>query len=70
MHNWDRHTPIEETMRTLDDLVRAGKVHYIRVLQHAGLGHRAGPEHGAALVPWSPLKNGFLSGNWLIWTCI
>ncbi|PTL79737.1 aldo/keto reductase [Vitiosangium sp. GDMCC 1.1324] len=29
MHLWDRHTPIEETMRTLDDLVRAGKVRYI-----------------------------------------
>ncbi|MCW5753197.1 MAG: aldo/keto reductase [Phycisphaeraceae bacterium] len=26
MHFWDRHTPIEETMRALDDLVRAGKV--------------------------------------------
>jgi len=24
LHNWDRNTPIEETMRTLDDLVRAG----------------------------------------------
>jgi aryl-alcohol dehydrogenase-like predicted oxidoreductase len=29
MHAWDRITPIEETMRTLDDLVRAGKVRYI-----------------------------------------
>lgn len=29
MHFWDRHTPIEETMRALDDLVRAGKVRYI-----------------------------------------
>lgn len=29
MHAWDRFTPIEETMRTLDDLVRAGKVRYI-----------------------------------------
>ena len=29
LHNWDRHTPIEETMRTLDDLVRAGKIRYI-----------------------------------------
>ncbi|MEV6849492.1 aldo/keto reductase [Actinoplanes sp. NPDC051411] len=28
-HNWDRHTPLEETMSTLDDLVRAGKVRYI-----------------------------------------
>jgi len=29
MHCWDRTTPIEETMRALDDLVRAGKVRYI-----------------------------------------
>jgi aryl-alcohol dehydrogenase-like predicted oxidoreductase len=29
MHAWDRHTPIEETIRALDDLVRAGKVRYV-----------------------------------------
>ena len=29
MHRWDEHTPIEETMRTLDDLVSSGKVRYI-----------------------------------------
>ena len=29
LHNWDRFTPIEETMRALDDLVTAGKVRYI-----------------------------------------
>ncbi len=29
MHNWDYHTPIEETMRALDDLVTAGKVRYV-----------------------------------------
>ena len=29
MHAMDLHTPIEETMRALDDLVRAGKVRYI-----------------------------------------
>ena len=29
MHCWDRHTPIEETMRVLDDLVTAGKVRYL-----------------------------------------
>ena len=29
MHMVDRSTPIEETLRTLDDLVRAGKVRYI-----------------------------------------
>lgn len=29
LHNWDRFTPIEETMSALDDLVTAGKVRYI-----------------------------------------
>jgi aryl-alcohol dehydrogenase-like predicted oxidoreductase len=29
MHAWDRFTPIDETLRALDDLVRAGKVRYI-----------------------------------------
>lgn len=29
MHRWDWRTPIEQTMRTLDDLVSAGKVRYI-----------------------------------------
>ncbi|HEU5015776.1 MAG TPA: aldo/keto reductase [Roseiflexaceae bacterium] len=29
MHRWDENTPIEETLRALDDLVRAGKVRYI-----------------------------------------
>lgn len=29
MHWWDKFTPIEETMRALDDLVASGKVRYI-----------------------------------------
>ncbi len=29
MHRWDENTPIEETMRTLNDLVTSGKVRYI-----------------------------------------
>jgi aryl-alcohol dehydrogenase-like predicted oxidoreductase len=29
MHAWDHHTPVDETMRVLDDLVRGGKVRYI-----------------------------------------
>jgi aryl-alcohol dehydrogenase-like predicted oxidoreductase len=31
MHFWDPHTPIDETMRALDDLVRSGKVRYLGV---------------------------------------
>jgi aryl-alcohol dehydrogenase-like predicted oxidoreductase len=31
LHAWDFMSPIEEVMRSLDDLVRSGKVHYIGV---------------------------------------
>jgi aryl-alcohol dehydrogenase-like predicted oxidoreductase len=31
VHIWDRRTPIEETMRALDDAVRAGKILYVGI---------------------------------------
>jgi aryl-alcohol dehydrogenase-like predicted oxidoreductase len=31
VHIWDRHTPIDETMRALDDAVTAGKMLYVGV---------------------------------------
>lgn len=31
VHMWDRATPLEETMRALDDAVRAGKVLYVGI---------------------------------------
>ncbi len=31
VHMWDRHTPVDETMRALDDQVRAGKILYIGI---------------------------------------
>ena len=98
LHNWDRNTPIEETMRTLDDLVRAGKIRYLgfsntpawvtaqaqtvamlkgwtplialqveySLLARTVEGELAplARDQGMALVPWSPLKNGFLSGKY------
>jgi aryl-alcohol dehydrogenase-like predicted oxidoreductase len=98
MHNWDRHTPIEETLRALDDLVRSGKIRYIgfsntpawvtaqaqttallkgwtplialqveySLLARTVEGELAplARDQGMALVPWSPLKNGFLSGKY------
>lgn len=98
LHNWDRHTPIEETLRTLDDLVRAGKIRYIGFsntpawvtaqaqtmallrgwtplialqVEYSLLARTVEGElvplaldQGMALVPWSPLKNGFLSGKY------
>jgi len=30
-HRYDKRTPLEETLRAFDDLIRAGKVHYIGV---------------------------------------
>jgi aryl-alcohol dehydrogenase-like predicted oxidoreductase len=36
LHSWDPVTPIEETMRTLDDMVRAGKVRYIGLSNFTG----------------------------------
>jgi aryl-alcohol dehydrogenase-like predicted oxidoreductase len=98
LHNWDRHTPIEETMRTLDDLVRAGKIRYIGFsntpawvtaqaqttavlrgwtplialqVEYSLLARTVESElaplaqqQGMALVPWGPLKSGFLSGKY------
>ncbi|MFE2751123.1 aldo/keto reductase [Actinosynnema sp. NPDC059335] len=98
LHNWDRNTPVEETMRVLDDLVRAGKVRYIGFsntpawvtaqahtlavlrgwtplialqVEYSLLARAVEAElaplaldQGLALVPWSPLKNGFLSGKY------
>jgi aryl-alcohol dehydrogenase-like predicted oxidoreductase len=31
LHNWDAHTPIDETMAALEELVRGGKVRYLGV---------------------------------------
>ncbi|MFC7447201.1 aldo/keto reductase [Rhodococcus daqingensis] len=31
VHLWDPHTPVEETMRALDDAVRAGKIQYVGI---------------------------------------
>jgi aryl-alcohol dehydrogenase-like predicted oxidoreductase len=98
LHNWDRHTPVEETMRALDDMVRAGKVRYLgfsntpawvtaqaqttallrgwaplialqveySLLARTVEGELAplAQQQGMALVPWSPLRNGFLSGKY------
>ncbi len=36
LHGFDAKTPVEETLRTLDDLVRAGKIRYIGCSNHSG----------------------------------
>jgi aryl-alcohol dehydrogenase-like predicted oxidoreductase len=36
VHSWDGQTPLEETARALDELVRSGKVRYIGASNHSG----------------------------------
>jgi aryl-alcohol dehydrogenase-like predicted oxidoreductase len=36
LHTWDRVTPAEEVMRTMDDLVRSGKVRYVGIANAPG----------------------------------
>jgi aryl-alcohol dehydrogenase-like predicted oxidoreductase len=98
LHNWDRSTPLEETLRVLDDLVRAGTVRYVGfsdvpawvASEAQTLAHARGwtpvtafqleysllertvegdhldmcAAHGIGVMPWSPLKNGRLSGKY------
>lgn len=65
VHTWDEYTPIEETMRALDDAVRAGKVLYVGasnlpawvVSQANTLAHHRGWTPFVALqVPYNPLN--------------
>ncbi|HTC44141.1 MAG TPA: aldo/keto reductase [Steroidobacteraceae bacterium] len=97
IHGTDPVTPIEETLDALDDCVRAGKVRYLGVSNHAawhiakslGISERRGlarfesiqayysiagrelereiiplaNDQRLAILPWSPLAGGFLSGK-------
>lgn len=98
IHCWDPATPLEETLSTLDDLVREGKVRYIGASNYTGwqlakaLGISAlrgwepfislQPQYslvvrdierellplcraeGLAVLPWSPLGRGVLTGKY------
>jgi aryl-alcohol dehydrogenase-like predicted oxidoreductase len=98
LHCWDERTPLEETLSTLDDLVREGKVRYLGASNYAawhlakalGLSALHGweafaalqPEYslitrdierellplcraeGLAVLPWSPLAGGILTGKY------
>ncbi len=96
-HSWDAETPVEETLRAVDDLIHQGKVVYagasnfptwvlasglwvsdvrnlyrfeaiqsvFNILQ-PGLGKEMIPfahKHGVAVVPYSPLASGLLTGK-------
>jgi len=36
LHAWDPHTPLEESLRFLDDAVHAGKIHYVGLSNFTG----------------------------------
>ena len=97
-HRWDYSTPVEETLLTLNDLVRQGSVNYIgtssmfawqlakalavsdrlgiarfvSMQNHYNLCYREEEremipfceDQGIALIPWSPLARGFLTGRY------
>jgi aryl-alcohol dehydrogenase-like predicted oxidoreductase len=98
IHCWDSSTPIEETVSTLDDLVREGKIRYAgasnytawQLAKSLGVAALHGwepfvslqPEYslitrdierellplcreeGLAVLPWSPLAGGVLTGKY------
>jgi aryl-alcohol dehydrogenase-like predicted oxidoreductase len=98
VHAWDNRAPLDETLSTLNDMVRAGKVRYIGVSNYTGwqlqkaidLSKQMGWEpytclqaqynllvrtmewelvpvclnEGVGLIPWSPLRGGWLSGKY------
>ena len=98
LHCWDEATDLEETLRTLDDLIHAGKVRYwgisnftgwqmalaMATSKHRGLARPTAvqPQYslivrdierevlpaamalGLAVMAWSPLARGFLSGKY------
>lgn len=54
LHNWDAHTPVEETMRTLDGLVTAGKVRYLG-FSNTPAWYTAQAQTVALLRSWAPV---------------
>lgn len=98
LHRWDPTTPLEETLSTLEDLVRAGKVLHVGVSNFLGwqleravrMQEAAGYDrfvslqpqfslverqieletlpaahaNAMAILPWSPLAGGFLTGKY------
>jgi len=98
IHGFDPLTPLDETMRGLEDVVRSGKVRYIgcsnlaawQVMKANGIAEKNGwtkfistqnyysiagrdleneivpmvQDQQMAILPWSPLAGGFLSGKY------
>jgi aryl-alcohol dehydrogenase-like predicted oxidoreductase len=53
VHQWDDTTPIEETLRALDDLIRMGKVRYIAASRFSSW-QLASANNMAEFYGWSP----------------
>ncbi|GAA4069266.1 aldo/keto reductase [Nonomuraea soli] len=98
LHGWDDVTPLEQTLGTLDLLVRQGKVRYLGVSNWSGWQLQKGVDlqrhrgwepfvslqplynlldretelelmpvcanEGLGVIPWSPLRGGWLSGKY------
>lgn len=98
VHCWDPGTPLEETLATLDSLVRSGKVRYIGASNYSGWQLQKAVDNsrhlgwerfaslqplynlldrslewelvqvcqneGLGIIPWSPLRGGWLSGKY------
>ena len=98
VHCWDAGTPLQETLSTLNELVRSGKVRYIGASNYSGwqlqkaidMSNQMGWEpfsclqplynlldrqtefelipvcqnEGLGVIPWSPLRGGWLSGKY------
>lgn len=98
VHCWDPGTPLEESLQTLDDLVRSGKVRYLGASNFAAYQLQKAldisdvrgwerfvslqPQYsllersieweilalcraeGLGVLPWSPLRHGWLSGKY------
>ncbi len=54
VHAWDKLTPVEEVMRTLDDQVRAGKIRYV-AFSNVPAWYAARAQTLASLRGWEPL---------------
>ncbi|KAJ8310894.1 hypothetical protein KUTeg_012759 [Tegillarca granosa] len=61
---WDSATPIEETYRAFNDLVRCGKQQYNLLCRHSEFDEfQVCINEGIGVIPWSPLKGGLLTGK-------
>ena len=72
IHGFDPATPIEETVRALDDLVRQGHVRYVgvsnwsawQIMKALGIAERRGLARFESLQAYYTVAGRDLNGNW------